>query len=226
MIVNSKNLEDKAWRLIWDEATPVRERRSITEDDVYDDLHIVEGNSLKHLYDQLISMYEVDEDDYRANTLLRSINQLIKHGSDYGDGSPNIIYLSVDGKVIINEGGEDDSYPELAGCDLANVEHYDLIHYFIDHCNDMEERYDYDEAVEYLEDNGISCDPCLNSYGEYACDLLDSYSDGVDEDSDENYYSKETLDLIISRVEEAKESHEYDDEDDDEEDDDDDEDDD
>lgn len=226
MIVNSKNLEDKAWRLIWDDATPVT--CPLTEDDVYNDLNIVEGNGLKDLYNELISIYEADEDYYPANTLLRSINQIIKDGSDdYEDGSPNIIYLSVDGKVIINVNEDEKAsyYPELAGCDLSNITCRDLIRYFIDHCDHLEERYDYDEAVEYLEDHGVSCDPCSSSYGEYACDLLDSYSDGVDEDSDEDYYSKETLDLIISRVEEAKESHEYDD-DDDEEDDDDDEDDD
>lgn len=40
----------------------------------------------------------------------------------------------------------------------------------------------YDEAVEYLEDNGIDMDPCCSEEGEYACELLDEL-DRYDEES-------------------------------------------
>jgi len=77
-------------------------------------------------------------------------------------------------------------------------------------------RLNYDEAVSFLEENGVGCDPCVDLEGEYACDLLDDMPDGYDE-FDEPYYTKSTLKDIIKRVKEYKEDMEDvdDDEDDD-----------
>lgn len=59
-------------------------------------------------------------------------------------------------------------------------------------------KYSYDDAVEYLEEHGIGCDPCADYTGEYVCDLLDERYDGDDDDG--TYYFKSTLDGIIEDV--------------------------
>ena len=54
--------------------------------------------------------------------------------------------------------------------------------------------YDYDDAVAWLEDNGVSCDPG-NSVGEYVCDLLDDIGD-----DNEGYYTKSDLERILENA--------------------------
>lgn len=81
----------------------------------------------------------------------------------------------------------------------------------LDEASSRKSRFDYDDAVDYLEANGVSCDP-NNSYGEFACDLLDDYCDY--DKNDDPYYTKGTLNSIIRRVMEAKANHEYDDDED------------
>lgn len=61
-------------------------------------------------------------------------------------------------------------------------------------------KYFYDEAVKYLEQNGIGCDPCEDLEGEYVCDLLDDEYDGCDNATDEVYYYEKTLQYIIKRT--------------------------
>lgn len=55
----------------------------------------------------------------------------------------------------------------------------------------------YDDAVDYIESKGISCDPCSSYEGEYVCDMLDEDYDGYDDDMEEYYYTKKTLNNII-----------------------------
>ena len=57
--------------------------------------------------------------------------------------------------------------------------------------------YTYYEAVEYLVNHGISCDPNIGNEGEYVGDLLDDMIDEWDEYQDAVYYEG-TLDSIIS----------------------------
>ena len=73
----------------------------------------------------------------------------------------------------------------------------------------------YDEAVSYIEENGVSCDPCTSIEGEYVCDLLDDNYDGYDE-WDEPYYTKSTLkDIIKDAKQYRKEMEEEEEEDED-----------
>ncbi len=67
----------------------------------------------------------------------------------------------------------------------------------------MKKKYDYDEAVAYLEENGIGCDPCQDIEGEYVCDLLDDEVD-IYVDDYETYYYQETLDSIAQRAKDYK----------------------
>lgn len=62
-------------------------------------------------------------------------------------------------------------------------------------------RFDYDDAISYIEDSGVSCDP-TDPVGEYVCDLLD---DLCKYDSyDEPYYSQGTLNRIIKMAKKYK----------------------
>jgi len=71
-------------------------------------------------------------------------------------------------------------------------------------------KFTYDEAVNYLESKGISCDPTAAGCGEFVCDLLDEYVDGYD-DYDEEIYYKSTLDDIIDRAKDYLENLEEED---------------
>ena len=61
-------------------------------------------------------------------------------------------------------------------------------------------KYYCDDAIDYIENQGISCDPCSGDVGEYVCDLLDKYAEFNEED--ECYYTEETLDQIVEQAKE------------------------
>lgn len=311
----SKDLDTElSWKLVWDEATPTRDRRPTTPDDIWNDVHLEEGEELNSLYDRLVEIYDVDEEDYPRDALVESIKDLASIGDDLGDGSPNILFLKVGGGIVIDveyfDSGidydnmnEDDiklsmiktdedldleeveDFLNELGLEDADYEEDDSETYYDEDVEDINEsltqkqdaynkalelaksinkpvvygytkkgkfyevnpkeyhgddnafrsqysastvyvaypdkepineassrksKFDYYDAVDYLEDNGVSCDPCLSSYGELACDLLDSDCDGYDK-NDEPYYSKKTLDSIIREVKSAEVGHEYDD---------------
>ena len=67
--------------------------------------------------------------------------------------------------------------------------------------------YDYDDAVAWLEDHGVSCDPG-NSVGEYVCDLLDDYGDDND-----GCYTYSELEMILEDALKYKEEVEEEEED-------------
>ena len=208
---------DKKIRLIYDECTPTRDRRPTTKDDVYDDVHIEEFDDIEELYDHLLDMAgidrEEDEEGYKEEGLevpdikQRCIN-LLGWFDDLGDGSPNILYLNIDGEEI-----DEDVFPydgmenlDLANCSEEEVQENIIANY--DYFEDDEDEYDeptycYEEAVEYIEDQGVSCDPG-NDVGEYVCDLLD------EEEDDDDLYLKSTLDSIIERAKEYKAESEED----------------
>lgn len=55
--------------------------------------------------------------------------------------------------------------------------------------------YSYEQAVKYIEGQGLSCDPCSSPVGELICDRLD-------EMDDERGYSESTLELICREARE------------------------
>lgn len=57
----------------------------------------------------------------------------------------------------------------------------------------------YDDAVEFLEENGLSCDPGTIE-GDCVCNLLDDY--GMEDKYGETYYTKKTLKLIMKEAKE------------------------
>lgn len=64
----------------------------------------------------------------------------------------------------------------------------------------VNEAFDYDQAVAYIESKGIGCDPCQDIEGEHVCDLLDELGGGLGSED----YSKEELDRIVSSALEFK----------------------
>jgi len=93
----------KKCRLIWDDCTPARERRPITLEDVFDDIHIKEFNSEEKLLDHLLELAGYDEDDYsfsNEESTIEKIELVLTSFNDPGDGSPNILYASIDGKEL------------------------------------------------------------------------------------------------------------------------------
>ena len=64
----------------------------------------------------------------------------------------------------------------------------------------VNEAFDYNQAVDYIESRGIGCDPCQDIEGEYVCDLLDELGGGLGSED----YSKEELNRIVSSALEFK----------------------
>lgn len=62
-------------------------------------------------------------------------------------------------------------------------------------------RFDYDDAISYIEDSGVSCDPS-DPVGEYVCDLLDDLCKY--DKYDEPYYAQGTLNRIIKMAKKYK----------------------
>lgn len=172
------------WRMVWDEAHSVAESRPTTPEDIWNDIHIEESSSLDDLYDLLVEMFRVREREYPRETkenLLKSIDELINLGC-YDDGSPNIIYLSIDGKTLIDEAGG--AYPEAEGCDLATINETDLKSYMAERCEDDDS--DYDDELAGYSALARACD-------KYDEDELWESVYEIGEDSD-GYYDDEVSD--------------------------------
>lgn len=117
-------------KLIYDECNPTRDRRPTTEEDVENDIHVEEFNSVKDLMEELayLAGYDsLDEFLYEANMDANDsdavISELLSYFTDPGDGSANIFYLNVDGKEF------DDvmPYDSVAALDLSKATKEDVV---------------------------------------------------------------------------------------------------
>lgn len=78
------------------------------------------------------------------------------------------------------------------------VEKYDLINYAAKTIERvLNTKYDYDDAVTYIENHDVGCDPCSDTEGDLVCDLLDDMYDGGDPDMYNTWYLASTLNYII-----------------------------
>ena len=184
-LTEARNRNDKA-RIIWDECTPTRERRETTAEDIKEDINISAGlNSYEDILNKLFDLADYDEDDiedfnYENENLPieEQVKNMLSYFEDWGDGSPNIQYISLNGKVIF-----DDRYDEFEGMNLETATLEDLWEAMGVEEDEDEYLVSYDYAVELLEDDfgkGI-CDPCQSDDGEYICDLLDKYFETDDD---------------------------------------------
>lgn len=89
-------------RLIWDDCTPTRDRRPTTSEDIENDIHLQEFESEEDLIKHLSDILGYDEDDLEdcGDTNRDKIDCLLSSNYDPGDGSPNILFLSIDGEII------------------------------------------------------------------------------------------------------------------------------
>ena len=114
--VTSKN------RLVWDDCTPTYERRATTEEDIENDIHVKEFNTAEELLSELVDLANAEEDELEEDSTEGKIEELLSWFNDPGDGSPNIFYISVNGKEL------DEVYPydELEYLDLATCSERDV----------------------------------------------------------------------------------------------------
>lgn len=105
-------------RIIYDMCTPTRERRPTYSGDIEDDVQLEDLGSEEEVLEKLLDLAGYDEEDMEFEedaTIREKIENLLRYFSDPGDGSPNILYLSIDGEVI-----QDAWYDCLEGLDLEN----------------------------------------------------------------------------------------------------------
>lgn len=89
-------------RLIWHECTATVDRRRLTKEDIDNDIHLEEFKSKEELLNFLVDILGFDEEyilDF-GDTVDEQIDEIVSILSDPGDGSPTILFLSIDNNVI------------------------------------------------------------------------------------------------------------------------------
>lgn len=93
----------KKCRLIWDYCTPTRERRPTTVKDIEEDIFVKTYLKEEDMLYELIGLLDFDSEDLDFELdapLEEQIEELLTYFNDPGDGSPNILYCSIDGKEL------------------------------------------------------------------------------------------------------------------------------
>lgn len=151
-------MSEEKIRLIWDDCTPTRERRPTTEGDIWDDIHIEEFNSKDEFAAFIIGHFLDGEDleEYGEDPFEAALNFIEISSSDPGDGSPNFLYISLNGKEL-NEFTL--PYDSLLDLDLEHISENNLkqamIEYEFGEYDEEEwdeEEYDDEEEDEAEED--------------------------------------------------------------------------
>ena len=116
----------KKGRLIWDDCIPTRERRPTTEEDIEDDINVEDYTSEERMLNQLLELAGYDEEDLDldANASAKSkMEELLNCFDDPSDGSPNILYASINGKPL--KGSL--PYDSLEGLDLETATQEEVV---------------------------------------------------------------------------------------------------
>lgn len=150
-------------KMVVDLCTPTAERRPTTIEDIYDDFKVLEFNSKKELANELARMSgyknlkefkqelvdegdDLDDYDFEGDALDKICQYFLSAMSDPSDGSPNIQYISINGKPVYEDYWM--TYDTLSdNMDLlAHGSEEDIIKYYL--------KYEYD----YIEDEDDSED--------------------------------------------------------------------
>jgi len=110
----------KKCRLIWDACTPTRDRRPTTSMDIEEDIHVVNYANEDELFQAVLDLAGYDEEDLdleETAPIKEKIEAVLGYFDDPGDGSPNILYASINGEEL--EGSL--PYDCLDGLDLETV---------------------------------------------------------------------------------------------------------
>lgn len=154
---------NKKIKMVVDLCTPTAERRPTTIEDIYDDFKVLEFNSKKELANELARMSgyknlkefkqelvdegdDLDDYDFEGDALDKICQYFLSAMSDPSDGSPNIQYISINGKPVYEDYWM--TYDTLSdNMDLlAHGSEEDIIKYYL--------KYEYD----YIEDEDDSED--------------------------------------------------------------------
>jgi len=116
-------------KIIYDLCTPAAERRCTTLDDIRNDIHVETHKTPDEIFKTLLDLTSYDADEiaeeegWDENTpLLDKIQDLLSCFDDPGDGSPNILYLNVEGDELVN-----DPYVEFEDLDLSTATKKDIL---------------------------------------------------------------------------------------------------
>lgn len=152
---------NKKIRMIYDDCTPTADRRPTTKEDIYDDVHIEEFDDIDELYDRLLDMAGIDREEDEEGYIeegeeLPPIKErcisLLGCFEDPGDGSPNVLYLNIDGEEINENVWPYDGMEDLDLVDCSEEEVQENIianyGYFEDDDWDDEEEEDDEEGEE------------------------------------------------------------------------------
>ena len=134
-------------RLIWDDCSPTLNRRPTTDEDIQEDIHIKEFDNEDDFVQHILDLTNSDMDDLEdaeGSTPFDKAVSLMGYCDDPGDGSPNFLYLSVDG-----EENTLSTYPYdcLSDLDLENCSEEEIKKVLIDN-NDE----DYEDFETYFDD--------------------------------------------------------------------------
>ena len=185
-------------RLIWDDCQPTRDRRPTTSEDIEDDIHVVDYDREEDVLDELLGLAGYDEEDLDFDaemTIYDKIEKLLSVFDDPGDGSPNILYASLNGEEL------DGSLPYdcLDGLDLETITEDEVIkavkgEFVEDDDDDMNEHFwsivsmakgDEDEVADlyYDEDEAIEAFADKKAEGNSKYIILQEVT--IDEDEEE-----------------------------------------
>ena len=175
-------------RLIYDECNPTRDRRPTTVEDVENDIHVEDFDSIPEViealnedYMEIADNYEIDPDDEMA--VLDTVIDIL---SDPGDGSYNILYLGIDGKEYYNG-----SYDGMETLDLETASEEDVKDAILA-ADEYEDDYDYDEDEDDVDESwykGIDDD------GD-----VDFVEDEIEEDYSDDYKNERYERLVGKKI--------------------------
>lgn len=140
-------------RLIWDECPATVDRRRLTKEDIDNDIHLEEFESEDDLIKHLCNLSKCNEDDLEdcGEDNRAKIDCLLSSMNDRGDGTPNILFLSIDGDII------QDWLNEVDGLTCSEQDVKDeQMRYVEDRPWDYDEEFDFDDEYEEDLDEGLN----------------------------------------------------------------------
>lgn len=148
-------------RLIYDECTPTRDRRPTTMEDIENDIHVEEYDSIPEMIDDFVSDgYEefAEDEGIDPKNEMEVLEAWLGYYNDPGDGSPNIQYISIDGVPYESENVL--TYDCLQDVDLEHAREADIKALII-------QAYDGDYGIDYDDfDEEDDMDESLNEASE------------------------------------------------------------
>lgn len=140
-------------RLIWDDCRPTIDRRPTTYEDIENDIHLQEFESEDDLIKHLCDLSACNEDDLKecGEDNRAKIDYLLSSMNDRGDGTPNILFLSIDGDII------QDWLEEVDGLTCSEQDVKDeQMKYVEDRPWEYDEEFDFDDEYEEDLDEGLN----------------------------------------------------------------------